>query len=297
MLDDRDYMRRGEAPFRTRPPRGNTGMSAVKTIIIANIACFIAQLMIPGFTSNLALIGSRVATGEVWRLVTSLFLHDSTHGILSFHLLFNMWGVYLFGSMLENKIGKNSFYWLYFVSGVCGSLLWTVFNQNNIPCIGASGALFGLIVAATMFFPNVQMMLLLPPIPMKLKTFAIVFILLEIFFVTGGTDEGGMMGGVAHMVHLGGALGGYLFVKFFLSRWIVWDFLPKFRSQSPYKAPPGWNFTSSDTDSSASSSSDSAPVSQKELDRLLDKISIHGINSLSEDELERLRRAREQMRS
>jgi membrane associated rhomboid family serine protease len=294
MLDDRDYMREGQARFRSRSPVRSHGMSAVKTIILANIAFFIVQLVSPNFTYDFALIGPKVLNGQIWRIVTSMFLHDSS-SILSFHLLFNMWGVYLFGSMLEERIGKNGFYWLYFISGIVGSALWVFFNQktNNI-CIGASGALFGVIVATTMFFPNVKIMLLLPPIPMKLKTFAIVYILLELFFQTGGTTQGGMFANVAHLVHLGGALGGYLFIKFRYSREIVWDILPKFGDgHRPYKAPSGWSFTGS-SDSSASTST-TAHVSQKELDRLLDKISAQGINSLSEEELERLRSARKQM--
>ncbi|NOY74370.1 MAG: rhomboid family intramembrane serine protease [Kiritimatiellaeota bacterium] len=292
MLDDRDYMRMGKAPFRSRPPVRSSGMSAVKTIILANIACFLVQLAYPAFTENFDLVGAKVLNGEVWRLITSAFLHDD-RSILSFHLIFNMWGVYLFGSMLENRIGKAHFYWLYFISGISGSLLWTLFNQNNIPCIGASGALFGLIVAATMFFPNQELVLLFPPIPMKLKTFSIVFILLAIFFVTGETDKGGAFGNIAHLVHLGGALGGYIFIKIFHSAGIAWDIFPKSKSRSPYKAPSGWSFTGS-RDETSDAFGDS-PVSQKELDHLLDKISMQGINSLSDEELERLRKAREQM--
>ncbi|MCK5844004.1 MAG: rhomboid family intramembrane serine protease [Victivallales bacterium] len=296
MLDDRDYMKTGKAPFRSRPPVRHSGISAVKTIILANIACFIVQLASPEFTNNFALVGTKVVSGEVWRLVTSLFLHDN-RSILSFHLLFNMWGVYLFGSILEEKIGRSRFYWLYFISGIGGGLLWTLFNQNNIPCIGASGALFGVIVATTMFFPNVELILFFPPIPMKLKTFSIVFILLELFFVTGGTDNGGILGNIAHLGHLGGALAGYIFTKIFYSGVIVWDFLPKSKNRSSYKAPPsGWGFTGGGKGEDGGGASGDAPISQKELDRLLDKISMGGINNLSEDELERLRKAREQMR-
>lgn len=294
MLDDRDYMREGQERFSSRPPVRAAGMSAVKMIILANIACFIVQLVSPNFTFDFALIGPSVLSGQVWRVVTSMFLHDNS-SILSFHLLFNMWGIYLFGSMLEERIGRSGFLWLYFVSGIVGSLSWVAFNQttNNI-CIGASGALFGVIVATTMFFPNVKIMLMFPPIPMKLKTFSIVFILIEIFLQTGGTGKGGAFGNIAHLVHLGGALGGYLFIKFLYSKEIVWDILPKFGGgRRPNKVPSGWSFTGGN-DSKTDATSGSR-VSQKELDKLLDKISAGGINSLNDDELERLRTAREQM--
>jgi hypothetical protein len=105
-----------------------------------------------------------------------------------------------------------------------------------------------------------------------------------------------MLRNIAHLDHLGGALAGYVFIKMFFSRYILWDIIPKsLKRRSPYKAPSGWSFTGGGEGNTPGASSE-APVSQKELDRLLDKISMHGINSLSEDELERLRKARNQMR-
>lgn len=291
MLNDRDYMKFREAPFRSGPPRKGEGLSAVKLLIIANIAVFIMQFLNPGtadsmgLTERFSLIAPAVRAGQIYRLITSMFLHGGL-----FHILFNMWGLYLFGSLLEQRIGKTHFLVMYFLSGLTGSALWMLTNWDSpVGCIGASGALFGVIISTAMFFPDIRIMLLFPPIPMKLKTFAIVYVIVEIFMEMSNLDQGGFFGGIAHVVHLGGALGGYLYIRFLFGREVAWDILPSFKGKSnPYRAPAGWDFTGS-TGSSGSA------VTQKELDRLLDKISNSGINSLSEEEMETLRRAREQM--
>jgi hypothetical protein len=158
-----------------------------------------------------------------------------------------------------------------------------------VPCIGASGAVFGITIATAMFYPDLKIMLLLPPIPMKLKTFAIVFGILEVFFELTGTQRG-----VAHLAHLGGFLGGYLYIRMLYKNevWDIFSFLKSKKSKSVKDGlysmnnpPPGWNIT------------DMEKVSQAELDRILDKMSLSGINSLTEAEMETLRKAREQMRS
>ncbi|MBN1865626.1 MAG: rhomboid family intramembrane serine protease [Victivallales bacterium] len=291
MLNDRDYMRMRQAPFRSGPTsrRGSGGYSIVTTLIFINIAMFILQFLFPdtrteeGMISRFALVSTSVRAGEVYRIFTSMFLHG---GI--FHILFNMWGLYLFGSLLEQRIGNANFAVMYFISGTVGALLWLAVNWNsNIPCIGASGALFGVIIATAMFFPDVRIMLLFPPIPMKLKTFAIVYIIIEIYLELSKNTFGG---NVAHVVHLGGALGGYVYIKLKFGRQVAWDILPNFLRgpKNPfYKVSSGWSITPGPGGSDV--------VTQKELDYLLDKISISGINSLTEDEMDTLRRAREQI--
>jgi len=130
-----------------------------------------------------------------------------------------------------------------------------------------------------------MIMMLIPPIPMKLKTFAIVFLVVELIFELSGA--GGLMN-IANVAHLGGFFGGYLYIKL-LYRNDVWDFLSVFkfgRNKTMYSMsnpPPGWSVEDR--------------VSQAELDRILDKISSTGINSLSEKEMETLAKAREQMRA
>ena len=266
-------------------------VSALMLIMVANVVVFTIQAMsesrVAGVDSDkvtqaLSLVSTDVRNGELWRLFTYMFVHGDF-----FHIFFNMWGLYIFGSMLESRIGAARFFNLYVISGLCGAGLWMLSNwDSSIPCIGASGAVFGIIVATAMFFPDMRIMLLLPPIPMKLKTFAIVFAILEVFFELSGTQRG-----VAHLAHLGGFLGGYLYIKM-LYKNEVWDIFSFLKSKGAKKEkgmysmnnpPPGWNVTDK--------------VSQAELDRILDKMSLSGINSLSEAEMETLRKAREQMRS
>ena len=293
MLHERDYMRMRQAPFRSGPQRRGDGVSAVKMLIVINVIAFILQFLFPGtraepgLTENFALVSPAVREGQFYRLLTSMFLHGGL-----FHILFNMWGLYLFGSLLEQRIGKTHFLIMYFLSGLTGSALWLVTNWNSpVGCIGASGALFGVIISTAMFFPDIRIMLLFPPVPMKLKTFAIVYVIIEIFMEASSVGRGSFLGNVAHIVHLGGALGGYIYIKILFGREVSWDFLPKFKSggkSSSSRMPDGWSFT-------GNKSSSGERVSQQELDRLLDKISISGINSLSEDEMDTLRQAREQM--
>jgi membrane associated rhomboid family serine protease len=270
-------------------------VSAVMIIMIANVLVFFIQkmtetgvdtpmgsVMSDKVTEALALVSTDVRNGQVYRLFSYMFVHGGFA-----HIFFNMWGLYLFGSLLESRIGAARFFNLYVISGLCGAGLWMLSNWNSsIPCLGASGAVFGIIIATAMFFPDLRIMLLLPPIPMKLKTFAIVFAVLEVFFELTGTQRG-----VAHLAHLGGFLGGYLYIRMLYKNevWDIFSFLKSGKSKtgegmySMNNPPPGWNV--------------SDKVSQAELDRILDKMSLSGINSLTETEMETLRKAREQMRA
>jgi membrane associated rhomboid family serine protease len=262
-------------------------MSAVMILILINVVVFLMQKSNPGVTDQFVLSAPAVRNGEIYTMITCMFLHGSF-----FHIFFNMWMLHMFGNLLESRMGKTSFFLLYFISGIVGSVLYVLINWNSpIGCIGASGAVMGLAIATAMFYPNMQIMLLFPPIPMKMKTFAVVFVLLEIFLESTKVDRGSFMGNVAHVAHLGGVLGGYLYLKIFFSREIQWDFLPKIGGGGggehfTSKPPPGWNVVSGKGEA----------VSQRELDRLLDKISATGINSLTPEEEDTLRRARDQMK-
>jgi membrane associated rhomboid family serine protease len=274
MLNERDYIR---GYGRERNIGCFFAPGAVATLIIANIIVFLFQ-GVENISANFSLVSPEVIQhGQIYRIFTYMFLHGGIG-----HILFNMWGLYLFGSMLENRIGSRRFYILYFISGLCGAGLWLLFNRYSpVPCVGASGAVFGIMVATALFHPNMQIMLLIPPIPMKMKTFAIVFAALEILLeISGG------QGGVAHIVHLGGFVGGYIYIKA-LYRREVWGISSLFK-----KTPKHPLYEKKDNNFFFSSS---AKVSQNELDRILDKISSEGINSLTEKEMETLKKAREQM--
>ena len=141
-----------------------------------------------------------------WQLVSYAFLHGGVG-----HLFFNMLGLWMFGSELERVWGQQR-YWQFLLAGVLtaalAQLLITALAGSRVPTVGASGALYALLLAFGMLFPNRVIMPLFPPIPMKARTFVIVFGALELLL--GLMD----VGGVAHFAHLGGMVGGFLMIRF-----------------------------------------------------------------------------------
>ncbi len=149
-----------------------------------------------------------------WQVLTYAFLHG---GIV--HLFFNMLGLWMFGSELERLWGQRR-YWQFLLAGVLAAAVAqmgvTALTGSRVPTVGASGGLFALLLAFGMLFPNRIIMPLFPPIPMKARTFVILFGAIEI--VMGLADRGG----VAHFAHLGGMVGGFLMIRY-------WRGQPPFR--------------------------------------------------------------------
>jgi len=141
-----------------------------------------------------------------WQLVSYGFLHGSL-----MHLAFNMFGLWMFGSELERLWGRQR-YWQFLLASLLAAaatqLLVTWLTGSMVPTVGASGALFGLLLAFGMLFPNRIIVPLIPPIPMKARTFVIVFGVIELLFGLSGRS------GVAHFAHLGGMLGGFLMIRY-----------------------------------------------------------------------------------
>ena len=142
-----------------------------------------------------------------WQLVSYAFLHGGM-----FHLFFNMLGLWMFGAELERLGGQKRFIQFLFagvLAAAVAQLIVTAIAGSMTPTVGASGGLFALLLAFGMLFPDRIIMPLFPPIPMKARTFVIVFGVLTL--VLGYTDR---TGGVAHFAHLGGMVGGYLMLRF-----------------------------------------------------------------------------------
>ncbi len=142
---------------------------------------------------------------QPWQLVSYAFLHGDT-----FHLFFNMLGLWMFGSELERLWGAKR-YLQFLLAGVLAAavaqLLVTWLTRSPVPTVGASGGLFALLLAFGMLFPNRIIVPLFPPIPMKARTFVMIFGGLELLLgFTGRT-------GVAHFAHLGGMVGGFLMIR------------------------------------------------------------------------------------
>jgi len=181
----------------------------------------------PGVPSALILLGITVVayliqTGDLvfkfalwplgpnfapWQLVTYGFLHGGMG-----HLFFNMFALYMFGLPIERAWGTQRFLIFYFVCMIGAGLvqlLVTSLTGAIYPTIGASGAVFGLLLAFGMMFPNQRLMLLIPPMPIKAKWFVIGYGILTLIFGMTGT-----MAGVAHFAHLGGMIFGLILILY-----------------------------------------------------------------------------------
>ena len=303
MLDDRDYMRRRPEPENTV----RTGLSCVYALIAINVVAFILTIGQQQFAIDvLWLSQDHFMGGMFWQPLTAMFMHHDIG-----HILFNMWGLYIFGGIVAPRLGGKAFLALYLSTGLLGNLVWlaAAWNSPSVLC-GASGAVMAVTAAAAVMAPETPMLLLFIPFPIKLKTMAIVFFAIEIIMEITGKQTG-----VANLVHIVGLVGGYLFIKLFFRREMLWDPLAALGGRRGYRPPPnrnsgtgdasGWTYhrrPDREPDYGPNFSTGSnygfngTRVSQRELDYLLDKISRSGINSLTEQELQRLRQAREEMR-
>lgn len=191
-----------------------------QVLLIANIVGFFLQMSAdPWMMAYFALWPLHtggVYPGEIgfqpWQLVTYSFLHGGLT-----HLLFNMLALYMFGSDLERVFGRQRFTIYYFVSVISAALaqlaIAALGNLPPVPTVGASGGVFGLLLAFGMYFPRRMVMLIFPPIPMPAWLFVTLYGALELFLGVTGTQQG-----VAHFAHLGGMLGGYLTILAWRSR-------------------------------------------------------------------------------
>jgi rhomboid family protein len=183
---------------------------AVKILIVTNVVLF-ALNMIVGDVMTLSLGLTPRAVFEqfaLWQPLTYMFLH-STGGVG--HILFNMLALWMIGTDLERTWGTRFFVKYYFVTGIgagAASLLLSIFSETVYysPMVGASGAIYGLLLAYAMYFPNRMLVLFIFPVPARIA----VTILGAIAFVS---SMGGPGGGVAHSAHLGGLIVGYLYLK------------------------------------------------------------------------------------
>ena len=187
---------------------------AVLALVIANVAVYLLQMQADdGLTINFALwplgsytdYSSGITVGfQPWQLITTAFLHDPRSAM---HLLFNMFALYMFGRDVELAMGTKRFAWLYGASILSASLVQLLVvtatvDEGIIPTVGASGGVFGVLLAFGVLFPKRRVMLLFPPIPMPAWVLVAGFAALSLANGVFGTQQG-----VAHFAHLGGMLG------------------------------------------------------------------------------------------
>jgi uncharacterized protein len=174
-------------------------------IVIANIIAFLFQKFSPGFENMMTLVPSLVLN-EPWRLVTHMFMHSNQN---LFHLIFNMYSLFIFGPLVEHKIGSVKFLFVYFISGILAGIGFTLFNLgSNIVGLGASGAIMAILGIVIVLFPDLKVLFFFV-IPMSMRTAGIIFALIDIFGFVSSVNTG-----IAHIAHLIGLACGVTYALF-----------------------------------------------------------------------------------
>lgn len=229
----------------------NNITDAIKHLIIINVILFVGpQFLKLDFSNLLALHFPKNEHFGIWQYITHMFMHGSFG-----HILFNMYGLWAFGSPLEKMWGKNKFMFFYFSAGIGAGLIYTLVNYYqfngiynlfvnagldqseiitilerakttdirvieqitqeqfnriiglyNAKAVGASGAVYGVLVAFGMYFKDAKLALIFLPIPIAAKYFIPILIAIDVFF--GMTDYS--IGNIAHFAHIGGAIIGFM---------------------------------------------------------------------------------------
>ena len=183
--------------------------TAVKNLLIINIIVFLGTELIGNRMYELfALFPIGSPFFRWWQPVTHMFMHGGFG-----HIFFNMWSLIVFGPTLERMWGAKKFLIYYFVCGLGAAacheavLYFFVPGMLNVPTVGASGAIYGLLLGFGMLYPNITLTLVFPPISLKAKWFVVIFAVIELVMGVLGTHDG-----VAHFAHLGGMLFGLILI-------------------------------------------------------------------------------------
>jgi len=288
-LADRHYM---------REPTSHWRFSATVTLVVLLVVAFILQQTVSeDFEAHyLALSLDGIKRGFVWQLLSFQFLHAGP-----MHLILNGFTLWMFGREVEQVLGKARFLTLYFLSGAIGGLfqiLLSLISQSLFGgwVVGASAGIFGVVAAFAMLAPDRMLtMLLFFIIPVNLRAIMLVWlsVAISVFGIIFAKKFGD---NVAHAAHLGGILTGALFVKFGVSLPESWNpFESKRRKRELIKAVsikiPKWPQGQSEGPGELSEEE----FISREVDPILDKISQHGIQSLTERERKILEAARNKM--
>jgi membrane associated rhomboid family serine protease len=184
---------------------------AVRTLLFANVSFFVLQAFVDPVLRRFFALWPLGTIFQPWQVITYAFLHGGFG-----HIFFNMLALFMFGRHLEALWGTRRFVQFYFASVLAAALAQlavTSYTGAIYPTIGASGGVFGLLLAYALFFPHERIMLLFPPIPLPAWLFVTLYGLLTLFMGVTGTAAG-----VAHFAHLGGMVGGALTLWWWRSR-------------------------------------------------------------------------------
>lgn len=252
--------------------------TAVKRLMLLNAAafliCFVVFFLQEGsyvwilhtFGLDPASWRENAPLVPLWQLFTYGFLHSVSDPM---HIVVNMLMLYFFGVMLEQEIGARRFTLTYLAAQLLGGLFFlglALPTGGKVPLIGASGACFGVMVAAAVLWPRTQVLFLF--IPLSLRTLALIFVGVE-FYLFLMAFKGAPADGVSHVTHLGGIVYGFVAVRTGLIRW------------DPVRA---WG------ERRVQRSVANAAADEQRMDQLLEKIHREGMGSLSRSEREFLKR-------
>lgn len=275
-------------------------------LIIINTGIFVLQGVGPAFRVWTQMRGplslhdvfgvgkSGYLTLEVWRLLTFQFMHGGLT-----HLFFNMLGLWVFGGIVEEYLGRKKFLAFYLVCGIFGGLTYLLLNLlgqashslgMNIPVVlvndphaqlvGASAGVFGVIMACAFIAPNTMVQLIFPPVPLKMRTMAYAYVAIAAFnLLISGKNAGG------DAAHVGGAIAGYFFIR---RSHLLRDFFDVFkdsRKEGSKRAAP------------RSAKPAAVSASDAEIDRILAKVKDRGIHTLTDAERRTLARETEAKRN
>lgn len=212
---------------------------ATTNIIIINVLVMIMIVLNEQFMiEHFALFYPASPFFRPWQFITHMFMHGGF-----WHIFFNMYTLWIFGSVLERTWGWKKFLVFYFVTGLGAALLHTgvqyieaqiymsqiaegsqqamaALHQLKLtPTVGASGAIYGLLLGFAMLYPDARLTLIFPPVTLKAKWFVVIFAVIEL--VTGVTGIGG---GIAHFAHLGGMLFGWLLIMYWKKKRTLYEY-------------------------------------------------------------------------
>jgi membrane associated rhomboid family serine protease len=206
--------------------------TVTKNLIITNVIMFVATLFGEDFmVGTFAMFFPASPHFRWWQILTHMFMHGGF-----WHIFFNMYTLFIFGTALERTIGSKKFLVYYFITGLGAVALHTgveylqamsyasagntaaLHNLYLTPTLGASGAIYGVLIGYAMMYPDSVLTLIFPPVSLKAKWFVLIFAGIELLTGVTGTADG-----VAHFAHLGGMLIGWLLMLYWKKTHKIWD--------------------------------------------------------------------------
>lgn len=248
--------------YRTSPGGSGSLSPCVRELLMLSVGMFFLQMVLgPLMERYFALHSNWLAHLAFWQPLTYIFLHGGFG-----HILWNMLALFLLGPAIERELGWKHFLILYLVSGVLGGVGWALLSSAGI-CVGASGAIFGVLAAYGALFPNARMMLIFPPVTMKAWQLVLLFGVIEFFQINSQSG-----GSIANSAHLAGGLAGFAYALSYI------------RVNEPWRYRRLFQWLDRIADFFRQNWENRRQQRTNDIDRILDKVAERGIDSLTERE-------------